>query len=345
MHASAVAANCNESQGAGVRDPLATMAFRRVVACVDTSEFSLKALSHAVALAKALRAPLTLLRVLEVASTAGAPQDPVEWNLRRREARDDVERLAGDRSAGYPHVEVTVIEGLPAEQIQLWARNHQAGLTVVGAHGDDGSGEWELGDTARKLVERTSGALLIVPSSAPDTPEVHYRRLLVPLDGSCRAESVLPLAIRLARAEGAELLLTHVVPVPELTEIGPLEAEDLDLRAQVVRRNERVARRYLERIRAPIAERGLGVRIVILRDGDARSRLARLAADEGVDLIVTSAHGRSGRADVSCGSVASYLMTHAPAPLLVVLDPRRTPASSAGLPDQPNRRPLGRAAT
>src|SRR3546814_8945346 len=57
-------------------------------------------------------------------------------------------------------------------------------------------------------------------------PDQSYQRILVPLDGSRWAESVLPLAARIARAANAEILLAHVVPAPEMIEARPLEMED-----------------------------------------------------------------------------------------------------------------------
>lgn len=315
----------------------------RVVACLDTSERSHKVIPHAAAIAQALQAPLTLLRVLEVAPKADVPPDPIEWDIRRRAAHDQIRRVASERGDESFHIDSIVIEGRPAEQICLWAHDHEVILIAVGTHGDSGATGWALGETARKLIDKVSGALLLVPSSVADARVIHYRRLLVPLDGSGRAESVLPLATRLAKAEDATLLLTHVIPVPELTEIGPLEAEDLKLREQVIRRNERVARQYLDRIRARIAEEGITVD-VILRDGDVRNRLARLAVDEAVDLVVLSAHGHGGRADVSCGSVASYLVTHLAKPLLLV-QPRSQPKNGQTVREEnTNGRPPGRAA-
>src|SRR5664280_2478234 len=201
-------------------------AFRHVMACVDTSALARKVIPHAVAIAKAMEAALTLVRVLEPAPTGEGPPDPVEWDIRRHQARDHLAQLVQEH---------------PAEKISLWARDHRVDLTVLATHGEGGSTEWDLGSTARKIIDRAPGLVLLVPPSAPEARIVHYRRLLVPLDGSSRAESTLPLALRLAKAEGAELLLAHVVPVPELTEVGPLEAGDLELRGQLVRRNERVA--------------------------------------------------------------------------------------------------------
>jgi nucleotide-binding universal stress UspA family protein len=141
---------------------------------------------------------------------------------------------------------------------------------------------------------------------------------MVPLDGSVRAESVLPIATRLAKAHDAELLIAHVIPAPELTKVGPLTAQDLELEQRVTGRNERVARSYLDQIRARVSEAGLAARTVISRSGDARTRLARLVRREGVDLLILSAYGRRGPRDTPCGTVADHLLTHASVPLLVL---------------------------
>lgn len=292
--------------------------FGRIAACLDGSEVGERIIPHALAVARALQAPLTLLRVLEGRTTGGAPPDPLEWDIRRRESRDYLERLA-ERGAGEGSVETEVIEGQAAEEICLWARHHEVSLTVLCSHGVSGETEWSLASTARKLVEGAPGSFLLVPAAAATKERVaRYRRLLVPVDGSPAAESVLPLARRLAEAHGAELVLAHVVPVPELTETGPLDADDLELQERLIRRNERVANEYLDRLRAKLADSEAPVRAIVLRGGDARRRLARLIAEEGVDLVVLSAHGRSARADVALGSVAAYLVAHAETPLLIV---------------------------
>src|SRR5260370_42105304 len=38
-----------------------------------------------------------------------------------------------------------------------------------------------------------------------------FRRILVPLDGSARAEQALPIAARIARASGGSVMLLHVL--------------------------------------------------------------------------------------------------------------------------------------
>lgn len=299
-------------------------AFGRIAACIDESMFAQQVMSHALAVATSLAAPVTLLRVVEPAPSGGAPLDPLEWEYRCSEARTALARLVEGPQPAPVTVDTEVVEGAAAEQICLWARRNDVALTVLATHGASGKTSWRLASTARKLLDAVPGSVLLVPVDAPPAP-AQYRRVLVPLDGSLRAESVLPLAQRIASAHHAELVLVHVVPVPELTEIRPLDSEDIELRARVVRRNERVAHAYLDQIRARLDDPMLPLRAVVLGGGDARTRLARFITAEGIDLVVLSAHGRSGRTDVPFGSVAGHLIAHLSVPLLIV---RQRPASA-----------------
>lgn len=298
--------------------------FRRLAVCLDGSELGERVLPHAFAVARAFGAPLTLIRVLEGGASGDGPSDPLEWELRRKEAENYLDRVVAGCSDQRAEIRGELIEGAAAEQIYLWAAHHGVDLTVLSSHGSGGLSECRFAGTASKLIERVPGSLLLVPArSAPCEGIARYRKILVPLDGSARAESVLPFATRVAADAEAELVLAHVVPVPELIELGALEAEDLELRDRLVRRNERVANQYLDRVRAHLAESRLAVRATVLRGGDVRGRLIRLIADLAIDLVVLSAHGQTGRADVHCGSVASHLLSHSTSPLLIVR-PART---------------------
>lgn len=305
----------------GASAPLADVPgapFHHIAACLDGSDLSERVIPHAVAVAAALGISVTLLRVLEGRPHGDVPPDPLEWEIRRREAREYLEQCATKWHDPLTAIAVELIDGHAAAQICNWARHHQADLLVVSSHGMSGPSEWSLANTPRKLVERAPGSLLLVPAAARPTDGVaRYRRILVPMDGSSRAESVLPLACKLV-SDAGELILAHVVPVPELTEIGPLDAEAVELRDRLLRRNERVAREYLGRLRARIAAGGAAVRVIVLHSDDVRGRLARLIGDEGVELVVMSAHGRSARCDAPCGSVTSDLLGRAATPMLIV---------------------------
>jgi nucleotide-binding universal stress UspA family protein len=305
-----------------------------IAACIDTSAMAPDVVAHAVAVANALGAELTLIRVLETGPAGGIPADPVEWELRRREARDSVGRLVEGQIGNIASIKAQVVEGQAAEQIWLWARDHDVALTVFCTHGEDNMMGRTFGKTASQVINGSIGSFLLVPRSVAHKPVVHYRRILVPLDGSRQAESVLPFATKIARAHQGEIVLVHVVPVPELTEIGPLDAETIELRERLIARNERVARDYIDRVRGRLADQGIAVRGLLLRDGDVRRRLARSVVVEAADLVVLSAHGRGGHVEVPHGSVAAYQLAHAVTPLLImnqrpVCTPRHVGATSA----------------
>lgn len=292
---------------------------KRVIACVDASKQASKIIPHAIVVASALGLPVTLLRVLETRSGDSHP-DPIEWNLRRHDAQDVLKRLAATGVSDAKPISTELTDGQVVDEICRWTEEHTAALIVLGAHRERGPRACDLGSTARGVLARWTGSVLLVPISAPEERALRYRRVLVPLDGSPWAESVMPIARRLAHALGAELLLVHVVPVPELTQVGPLEAEDLALRDRVVERNTRVGQAYIERIRGQVIEKGLRVRALTVRGEDVRSSLAQLIGAEGVDLVILSARGHGGNRlpDVPYGSVAAYLMTHSSTPMLIV---------------------------
>jgi len=295
--------------------------FKRVAVCVDGSEIADAIVHLAAEVAEAFSASLTILRVVEpYPGLDETPIDPLDWSLRQREAQADLDRMRQLAGPDRVAVESELLQGAAAEQICEWTRLHQIDLTVLGSHGERGRSEWSLASTARKLVDGVSGSVLLVPLDGIEADGLcrTYGRVVVPLDGSSSSESALPMATRFATAHDAELLLVHVPPGPVLTRVGPPTAEDLDLEARVVERNQRVAVAYLDQIRARLQESGVRVRVVVATAGDVRTRLARFARREDAGLVVLSAYGQRGPRDIPCGSVAGYLLTHATAPLLVV---------------------------
>jgi nucleotide-binding universal stress UspA family protein len=55
--------------------------------------------------------------------------------------------------------------------------------------------------------------------------------------------------------------------------------------------------------------------------GDPRDAIVRVAEREHADLVIVGSHGRTGLPKLLMGSVASYVVTHAPCPVLVVKHP------------------------
>lgn len=291
--------------------------YKRLLACVDNSDLSRAVLRHALAVAQGLDLSVTLARVLEMPQHLVSPTDPIEWQLRCSEGRDQLDRITALESEAAS-VDSILLAGPPVDELTGWAKDHGVTLLALATHEQRGDPlRHGLGSTAQGILERASASLLLVPPAAASEAAV-YRKLLVPLDGSPRAESVLPVATRIARAHGAELVLVHVVPTLEIVGTGPYEPKARDLYEKLETHNEMNARSYIEGLRAQLRNEGLAVQAIVVTDGDARSQLRAIAIEQRIDLIVLSSHGRSGLDDVACGSVTEYLATHAPAPMLIV---------------------------
>ncbi len=69
-----------------------------------------KVIAHAVAVANALHAELTLIRVLEGRPAGQMPPDPVEWEILRREAKDSMEQIVKEQTGAVGRIRAEVIK-------------------------------------------------------------------------------------------------------------------------------------------------------------------------------------------------------------------------------------------
>jgi len=140
-----------------------------------------------------------------------------------------------------------------------------------------------------------------------------WKKICCTVDFSEPSRYALDEAIDLARRLGAELIVTHVqVPLaPAATDVLVSSREILKAEGEEEARELDSWRTYAqERMNAP-------VKATVLV-GDAAAAIAKLAGDEGVDLIVAGTHGRTGVRRFVLGSVAERVVRLAPCPVLVV---------------------------
>jgi nucleotide-binding universal stress UspA family protein len=295
-------------------------AFRRILVCLDHSSYSDIALRHAVSLARTFDSEVTLLLVLQPPGSARLQTDACSWEISRQEAGAYLERLEKETAqASGLHVDSKLEQGYPAERITSLSHELSADLTVMGSHGEDALLAWNLGGTAQQVLAVARASILIARSPSPAEDPSAPQRILVPLDGSLRAESVLPIVARIAKAHDAEVLLTHLVGEPSGAAMLRTTA-DLELARELGARLDSAATGYLERLREQLGRDGLRVRALVLRRADERQALLDVARKERADLVVVSAHGSNCNPARSFGSVAAHLIAHSPVSLLVLQD-------------------------
>ena len=262
------------------------------------------------------------MRVFEQphSSTLTQAIDPLEWHLEKTEAEAYLSEVAAHLRGFGIKVQRALEEGNAAEQIIEFTHQKELDLIILSSHGQSGLSGWNISSVVQKIILRAYTSTLIVRAyqSPPKDPESFgYKQLLIPLDGSQRAENALPPALILARFYGSQLLLAHLVYKPEMLTRTPLTHSETDLINQITERNQQKATRYLEQIRSQ-STTPVDLRLHI-SEGNI-GELHKLVELKDVDLVVLSAHGQSGNTKWPYGSVTLSFIVYGTTPLLIVQD-------------------------
>jgi len=143
-----------------------------------------------------------------------------------------------------------------------------------------------------------------------------FQSILVPLDGSSRAEAALPVARRIAQNVGATLVLVRVVGF--LSEYWPaMTSAHPSLAQAVIDADLKQATAYLEKVASSTELEGLTVKTTAQFGPPAPTILA-VASSYNSDLIIMGSHGSAGMIHWMMGSVAEKIGRFATIPVLVV---------------------------
>jgi len=287
-----------------------------VLIFVDSAQKEMPALHHAQKVARAFQGNVVILHVMSEASNHNGPIDPVDWNLKKQKNLKWLDSLAQTLTGGGQTCEVKLLEGPCIGQIAALAELRHRDITAA-IRSSNGL-RWHVSETACGVLESRSAAILMIPEDADFAKDQSYRRIMVPLDGSSRAEAALPMAVMLANAEQAELLLCYVMPDPGLTEFGIKDPESERLHDLVIQRNAKSGETHLTSIKKSLASSGLKVSTHVLQGGDARRVLLDFVSQEAVDFLVMASHGQSGHSDVATGDVARFILDRVDIPVLMV---------------------------
>ncbi len=296
--------------------------FNRILLPMDRSPLAECVLPHTVAVARAFESGITLVHVMESPHRANWRRavDPLNWRIRKAEAESYLGDLALRMQKAGLAAEKQILEGPAAERIIEFSRKNDIPLIMLSSHGQSGLSGWNVSSVVQKIILRAHTSIMIVRAYRPASADVtglRYRRLLVPVDGSQRAEFILPVVATLARAHEAETLLVHVVRRPEILRQTPPTDEDIELADRLVERNQTEAIRYLNQLRTRLS--GEAQARVVVSDHVAAT-LHELVDQEKIDLVLLTAHGYSSLTRWPYGSVVGSFITYGSTSLLIVQD-------------------------
>ncbi|MGW3288797.1 universal stress protein [Streptomyces sp. NPDC001002] len=288
-----------------------------VIAAVDGSDDSLRALDWAADAARGRGAALRVVHVRQYAAwtppgvlVAGLPEaddDPV---------LDEVRGHLDDR-ADLPKTEYVALGGVSAAVLPELGTSAQ--LLVLGSRGRGGFASLLLGSNGMAAAREADCPVVVVPRPGREVhdelPTEPGPRVVVGLQVDSPDEATLAFAFAEAALRGARLqvIAAYAWPVQTWATAGELVPPAMDQDAI-----ENETRTLAEGFLAPHRTRHPDVRVdVLAAPGDAAGHL--VAASKDADLVVVGRHRRRLLAPARMlGSVTQAVLLHAASPVAVV---------------------------
>jgi nucleotide-binding universal stress UspA family protein len=173
-------------------------------------------------------------------------------------------------------------------------------LVVMTSHGSSGIRRAVLGSVAEGVVRELQKPVLLIGPRCEAGRSIAGGRVLVPLDGSRRAEAILDPV-----AAWCDLMALQAWPVTALDPTG-IPAPEVPDDA------------YLRRVTRQLSDRGISSSWDVVHHRDAAEGLVSFALGLPASLIAMTTHGRTGLARVTLGSVATRLVHEVTAPVLIL---------------------------
>jgi nucleotide-binding universal stress UspA family protein len=134
-----------------------------------------------------------------------------------------------------------------------------------------------------------------------------FKKILVPLDGSELAESIIPYVEDLASTHKARIVLLRVALAHTLPGQDEIKAE-----VEAVREAED----YLKEVEGGLKKKGFTVESHV-RYGKDAEEIVDFCKEPDIDAVAMFTHGRTGVGRWLLGSVAEKVVRHCPLPVVL----------------------------
>jgi nucleotide-binding universal stress UspA family protein len=297
---------------------------KRILCPVDLSEFSLRPLAYAGAIANWYDGAVTALHVVPsfepMELRAAALFDPIQfvYPMAREQVIERLRQVVHTAGVATDNADLAAEAGEAAATIIDQAVLRRTDLLVMGTHGRTGFDRLLLGSVTEKVLRRAPCPVLTVPPHAPKSlASMTLQTFLCPLDFSPAALQALGFAMDLARRANASVTVLQVIEW--LAEEEPRERAHFD----VPEFRRHLMQDTQERLDALLAQQAQVERGAAAKVGAGRAyrEILRVAAENSAALIVMGAQGRGGPAHTGLGSTTQQVVRAASCPVLTVRAP------------------------
>lgn len=297
--------------------------YSKILIPLDGSKTAEKVLPYARYLAGKFKIPVELLAVIDIAEMAThitAEKARFLDTMIEEGVRFSTTYLKGVASTfAAADVKCTVEKGRAEDAIIERSEADTAMLIAMATHGRSGLNRFLLGSVAEKVLRGTANPLLLVRATetAKSDGEAAFKSIIVPLDGSELAESVIPMVAGVAKKLDLEVVLFRAYHIPYNAYAGDdgyYAVNYDDLIASV--RDE--AKEYLGKKMAEVKKLGVATVSAVTKEGFAGDEIIAFGSKTPDGLIAICSHGRSGVKRWVLGSVTEIVARHTNDPMLIV---------------------------
>jgi nucleotide-binding universal stress UspA family protein len=296
--------------------------YTKILVPLDGSAVAEQVLPYVRTLAGGLKIPVELMGVVDMAqldSHISAEKGRYLDTLIGDSVRCSGEYLKGVAQT-FPRASVSfaVEKGGAAEVIIAKAVAEKETLITMATHGRSGINRWLLGSVAEKVLRGSVNPLLMVRAKAEAKAEGEaiLKSIVVPLDGSELAESVLPAVLEMATKLNIEIVLFRACNVPYSVFGGA--RDHIAIVDELLGGIKAEARDYLEKQTEELKKRGANKVSYVLKQGTSADQIISLGRKTPDNLIAMCTHGWSGVKGWVLGSITETVVRHSGDPVLVI---------------------------
>lgn len=291
--------------------------YRRILVTLDGSEHSEVVLPYAKVLANKLDIDISLIHVCRQGEHALIPLHRAYIEHKAEIITQQIKKTGKKGVAGTNkrklEIRSELLFGNSAEEILRYSEENSFDLILMATHGYSGMKRWSMGSVTEKVINATRVPVWLVPvhcrkmaasDAWPDGP------ILVPLDGSELAESVLSHVESLAGQGGigpVEVVILRVLESPVMS----------DHYFRNIPETRDQVEEYLSRIEKRLKKSHLEVKSKVIT-GEPADEIIDYVESGRFSLIVMSTHARSGLSRWVMGSVAMKVVSGVCCPILLV---------------------------
>ena len=295
--------------------------YTKLLIPLDGSKTAEKVLPYARFLAGKLKIPVELLGVIDMAEMAThIPAEKARFfdSMIEEGVKHSASYLRGVAGTfGDTDVKCTAEKGQADVVIIEKGETDTSMLICMATHGRSGLDRFLLGSVAEKVLRAAANPLLLVRATeeAKSDGTAVLKSMVVPLDGSELAESIIPMVA--AKELGLEVVLFRAYHIPTYAYAGDETYSVVDYDELIVGVRDE-ATEYLEKKVAEVKHLGVEKVSFVTEEGFAADKIIALARKNPDNLIAMCSHGRTGVKRWVLGSVTEAVVRHSGDPVLVL---------------------------